>query len=211
MKRNTLHREERKSNALENQKEQSRFHFNSVAAYYLPRIVIKPAKFALKYCNSRVHCGACVIMSRALRAFRVGKEMWYLLPIYIFFSGKTKNLLTECYSCVNECIYCRGKGYALTCGKFKRRRHIMRKEKKEEYRERQRQARLKRIEDKKLLAQGLVTEEDLKRMAEERKMELKRKTEEAQAAMNLHSPVDEANGGTLRNLICNKCKINERD
>ena len=59
----------------------------------------------------------------------------------------------------------------------------MAKEKKEEYRELRRQRNLERAENKKLLAQGLVTKEELNRKSKERREELKRKREEKRDAI----------------------------
>ena len=78
----------------------------------------------------------------------------------------------------------RGKGYALTGGKYTRKFRIMTKEKKEEYREFCRQRTLQQAENKKLLAQGLVTKEDLQKRSKERKEEFKRKREEKRDAKN---------------------------
>ena len=92
----------------------------------------------------------------------------------------------------------RGKGVALTACKNKRKFRIMSKEKKEEYRELCRQRTLQHSENKKLLAQGLVTKEDLQRKSKERKEELKRKREEKGDAKNQPTPppmaTDESSG-----------------
>ena len=92
----------------------------------------------------------------------------------------------------------RGKGYALTGGKYTRKFRIMTKEKKEEYREFCRQRTLQQAENKKLLAQGLVTKEDLQKRSKERREELKRKREEKRDAKNQEAPppvVNDESGG----------------
>ena len=89
-------------------------------------------------------------------------------------------------------MHFRGKGYPLTGGKQRRRFQIKPKEKKAEVKEKRRQLMQQHAENRKLIAQGIITKEDLQRAAAERKAELHREKEE-QAAKN---PTAQAGGGT---------------
>ena len=73
------------------------------------------------------------------------------------------------------------------------------REKKAQIQEKQRQTIQQAAEAKKLLAQGLVTKEDLQRMAEEKKAELERKREEERAAKNPVLESEENSGGKDNN------------
>ena len=72
----------------------------------------------------------------------------------------------------------------------------MPKEKKEEYRELCRQRSQQQTERKKLLAQGLVTQEELKRKSKERREELKRKRDEKRDAKTQPTPPPVATDGS---------------
>ena len=72
----------------------------------------------------------------------------------------------------------------------------MSKEKKDMYKEECRQRNLRQKENKKLLEQGVITKEELKKQSEERRAELKRKREERDANNATEQPaVGDESGG----------------